>query len=88
MKNKIFKWLYIRQEKQYEDPYGTWIKFRINPFNPLTYVVMILGLLMGLFLFGPVGMWREIDSTNVFKWNEYQISEKQFKQQENETPTN
>jgi hypothetical protein len=82
MKNKIFKLLYIKQEKQYEDAYGTWIKFRINPFNPLTYVVIIFGLLTGLIMFGIVGMWREIDTTNPFKWNEYQISERTFKQQE------
>jgi hypothetical protein len=82
MKNKIFKLLYIRQEKQYEDSYGTWIKFRINPFNPLTYIVMILGLSMGLIMFGLIGIWREIYNKNPFKWNEYQISENNFKQKE------
>jgi hypothetical protein len=79
MKEKVFKFLYIRQEKEYSDSYGTWIKFRINPFNPLTYVVIILGLLMGLIMFGIIGMWREIDTKNPFKWSKYQISENNYK---------
>ena len=82
MKNRILKLLYIRQEKQSENQYGTWIKFRINPFNPLTWVVIILGLVIALFMFGIVGMWREIDTTNPFKWHSYQISEKQVNQPE------
>ena len=75
MKEKLFKWLYINQEKQYQDSYGTWVKRRINPFNPINYIVIILGSVIALFLFGPIGMWREIDTKNLFKWNEYQISE-------------
>jgi hypothetical protein len=82
MKNKIFKWLYIRQERQYEDSYGTWIKFRINPFNPLTWIVIILGLVIATPLFVLTGMWKEIDTGNWFKWHSYQISEKNFKKQE------
>jgi len=79
MKTRILKLLYIRQEKQSENQYGTWVKFRINPFNPLTWVVIILGLVIALLLFGLIGMWKEIDTGNRFKWHSYQISEKQVK---------
>ena len=41
---------------------------RLNPYNPLTYATIICILIVALFMFGFVGMWREIDYTNSFKW--------------------
>jgi hypothetical protein len=74
MKDKLFKSLQIKQEKQYYESDGTlWCKHRINPFNPLTYIIMVLGIVIGLLLFGPIGMWRETDTRNPFRWYRYPI---------------
>lgn len=43
--------------------------FRLNPFNPLSYLAVIMGILIGLMLFGIVGFWKEVDTNNPFKWN-------------------
>jgi hypothetical protein len=42
---------------------------RLNPFNPFTYLVIILAILTGLLLFGFIGIKREMDFSNPFKWN-------------------
>ena len=75
MKDNIFKYLFLKQENQYKDDFGNlWHKYRINPYNPLSYFVIIFGLILALILFGALGMWREVDIRNPFKWNRYQIS--------------
>ncbi len=41
---------------------------RINPYNPLSYIVILLTFLVGVIMFGVVGFWKEIDTKNPFKW--------------------
>lgn len=41
---------------------------RINPYHPISYVVIVCALISALLLFGFVGMWKEIDLKNPFKW--------------------
>lgn len=41
---------------------------RINPYHPISYVVILFVLTSALLLFGFVGMWKEIDLRNPFKW--------------------
>ena len=41
---------------------------RINPYNPLSYLMIIVVLFSALLLFGFVGMWKEIDLRNPFNW--------------------
>ena len=40
---------------------------RVNPFNPLTYLVILITIVVGVFMFGLVGFKKEIGS-NPFKW--------------------
>lgn len=42
---------------------------RLNPFNPLSYLTIIIGVVLGLLLFGVVGFWKETDTKNPFKWD-------------------
>lgn len=42
---------------------------RLNPFNPLSYLTIIIGLILGLIMFGVVGFWKEMDTKNPFKWD-------------------
>jgi hypothetical protein len=41
---------------------------RLNPYNPISYIVFILLLLVGVVLFGVIGI-KEQSSGNPFKWN-------------------
>lgn len=44
---------------------------RINPFNPLSYIVILLTIVFGVLLFGPLGFyneWKETNMYNPFKW--------------------
>lgn len=41
---------------------------RLNPFNPLSYIVVVIAFIVGVLLFGFYGIWKEVDSTNPFKW--------------------
>lgn len=41
---------------------------RVNPFNPFSYIALVLIFIVGIFMFGVVGAWKELDMRNVFKW--------------------
>jgi hypothetical protein len=42
---------------------------RLNPFNPLSYVVVALVISTLILLYGFVGMWEQTDIRNPFKWD-------------------
>jgi len=42
---------------------------RLNPFNPLSYVTVIIAAIIGIVMFGFVGIWKEVESKNPFKWD-------------------
>lgn len=41
---------------------------RINPYNPLSYLVITITFIVGIIMFGFVGIWKEVDNNNPFKW--------------------
>ena len=43
-------------------------KYRLNPYNPLAYILIILVFVVGIILYGVVGFWKEIDLRNPFKY--------------------
>lgn len=43
--------------------------YRLNPWNPLSYVTILLIFIIGIVLFGVYGFWKEIDNKNPFKWD-------------------
>ena len=47
----------------------TYQERRLNPFNPLTYVTILIAILVGIVMFGVVGVWKEIDLSNPFKYH-------------------
>ncbi len=63
---KILKALYILQGRTDKNRFT---KYRLNPFNPLSYVTIILTVTVAILLFGFIGAWKEIDLQNPFKWN-------------------
>jgi len=68
MKN-IFKKIGIIQEKKVKSIIGTPTKqLRLNPLNPLTYLLIIIAFIYGLLRFGFVGIWKEMDFRNPFKY--------------------
>lgn len=43
--------------------------YRINPYNPLSYIFLTIALIVGIVAFGIIGIWKETDMTNPFKWD-------------------
>jgi hypothetical protein len=74
MVRKILKALYIIQEvsNKNRNPKlgkGFLEAKRLNPYNPLSYVLIIGAIITGILMFGFVGIRKEIDLQNPFKWN-------------------
>lgn len=43
--------------------------YRLNPWNPLSYITFILFWIIGILMFGFVGVWKKVETRNPFKWN-------------------
>lgn len=69
MSKKVLKALYIVQEKVKKNgPYHTRKLVRLNPYNPLTYIALLIAIIMSLILFGIAGTWKDVDFKNTFKY--------------------
>lgn len=71
---KILKFLLVIQEVSNEgrEPKlgrGFFEARRLNPYNPLSYITIVLVLIVGILMFGFVGIWKETDLRNPFKWD-------------------
>jgi hypothetical protein len=75
---KILKFLKVVQIISNEERHKNGLKrlgrgyfkaYRLNPYNPLSYVVIIGGIIIGTLLFGFYGFWKEADVRNPFKWD-------------------
>ena len=71
---RILKFLYIYQEvsNKGRNPYigqGYSTAYRLNPYNPFSYILLLIVILIGFLLFGIIGFWNEIDRRNPFEWN-------------------
>ena len=75
---KIFKFLFILQERKVnitltkkidrtETHYYKTQK-RLNPFNPLTYIVITIGFIVSVILFGIIGWKEEFNLHKELKW--------------------
>lgn len=42
---------------------------RLNPYNPLSYVLILLVPIIGTLMFGLIGFWKEVGNVNPFKWS-------------------
>lgn len=70
MFKKLLKFLWIFQEKKHKDDFKVTRKYRrLNPYNPLTYIAILIIILVGFVMFGLVGFWREVDLRNPFRWS-------------------
>ena len=64
----VLKYLLIIQEMEVKnDAWNRKTKTRINPFNPLSYIVYVIALIIAFFCYG-FNMGKEITTFNVFKW--------------------
>lgn len=65
---KLLERLYVMQKKTYMDKYGTIRTLkRLNPYHPLTYIVIPMYYALAIAMYGFVGYKQEMDS-NFFKW--------------------
>jgi hypothetical protein len=70
---RILKSLYVAQEvsnKGREKKLGRGFSTarRLNPYNPFSYIVVCLNIIVGILMFGFVGFWKELIK-NPFKWD-------------------
>lgn len=70
----LLKWLWVLQEvpnKGRPIPLGRGFSTarRFNPWNPISYVAVLLFLVAAIIMFGVVGFTKEVDHSNPFKWN-------------------
>ena len=42
---------------------------RLNPYNPLSYLTIVIIFIVGVIAYGVVGFWEEVDGSNPFKWD-------------------
>lgn len=61
----FLKLIFVIQTKYRDTNTHGKMLYRLNPFNP---VIIPLSLILAFFLFGALGMWKEIDFRNPFKW--------------------
>lgn len=73
---KILKSLFIIQEisnsrkaDEYKLGRGFARAYRFNPYNPLSYIALLIILITGVIMFGFCGIRKEMDFSNPFKWN-------------------
>lgn len=67
MIRKILKHITVIQEYYTTEGY---IKRRLNPLNPISYIVVVMTIIVGLILFGVIGFWKEVDMrNNPFKYH-------------------
>ena len=67
--HKFLTNLNIIQNRNNFDTLGqTASTYRLNPYNPLSYVTVIIVTIIGLIMFGFVVMRKEIPKHNPFKW--------------------
>ena len=75
---KILKFLKIIQTVSNEERHKNGLKrlgrgyfeaHRINPYNPLSYITIIIALVVGILMFGFYGFWKETDVRNPFSWD-------------------
>ena len=70
---KFLKSIYVLQEVSNKNRIpklgrGFSTAWRLRVFNPLTYIVILLVLIIGIICFGIIGFWGQ-DKRNPFKWN-------------------
>lgn len=67
---KLLKKLFIIQEKESIDSFKiTRTLRRVNPYNPLSYLAMLITILLAIILYGFIGAWKETDLfPNPFNW--------------------
>ncbi len=64
---KLLERLYVIQKKTHVNEYGTYTLKRLNPYHPLTYIVIPMYYALAIAMFGFVGYKQEMDS-DFFKW--------------------
>lgn len=65
---KILMKIYVLQEKRNERGF---VRHRLNPYNPLSYIFLLMQFIASLFYYGIKGLSDEMDmrgKKNPFKW--------------------
>lgn len=67
---KSLKALGILQEKKVKQRLGYYVYRRLNPWNPLTYLAILIMFVLVIVLYGVIGFYKEMSNTiKELKWN-------------------
>ena len=71
---KILKKLYVLEEvsNKNRNPKlgkGFTSAYKFRAWNPLSYIVIVVTIVVAIFMYGFIGAWKEMDLSNPFKWN-------------------
>ena len=64
---ELLERLYVIQKKNHVNEYGTRTLKRLNPYHPLTYIVIPMYYALAIAMYGFVGYKQEMDS-DFFRW--------------------
>jgi hypothetical protein len=64
---EVLERLYVIQKKTHVNEYGTYTLRRLNPYHPLTYIVIPMYYALAIAMYGFVGYKQEMDS-DFFRW--------------------
>lgn len=69
MVKKILIGLKVLQIKEERKPSGNiYERSRVNPFNPLSYLILFITIIFAIVCYGVIGFVREIGTDNPFKY--------------------
>ncbi len=67
--DKILKFLFVLQKRTKTDAFNHKYKQRrINPYNPLSYIFLMILYIIGFFAYGIQGMIEDARPIKEFKW--------------------
>ncbi len=67
--DKILKFLFVLQERIKTDVFNHKYKQRrLNPYNPLSYIFLMILYTIGLFAYGIIGLIEQTEPIREFKW--------------------
>jgi hypothetical protein len=65
----LLKYFLVLQESEHLDSFKrSYKKERLNPYNPLSYIIILVLIIVGIFMYGFVGAWKELRLKDYFQW--------------------
>jgi len=65
----VLRFLCVLQDSKHIDSFKrSYTKQRMNPYNPLSYIIILVLIIVGIIMYGFVGVWKELRIKDMFRW--------------------